>query len=103
MHIKIQSIDEMEIVKIEREEGQVHFYITGDTHRSFDRIEDFCYEYETTTEWYAGHYHVECEEGGVRFMFEEYDEIMQGEIMENCAFMQKITQRILRSIRLDHM
>ena len=33
----------------------MHFYITGDTHRSFDRIEDFCYEYETTTEWYAGH------------------------------------------------
>ena len=28
----------------------MHFYITGDTHRSFDRIEDFCYEYETTTE-----------------------------------------------------
>jgi hypothetical protein len=28
----------------------VHFYITGDTHRSFDRIEDFCYGYETTTE-----------------------------------------------------
>ena len=25
----------------------MHFYITGDTHRSFDRIEDFCYEYET--------------------------------------------------------
>ena len=25
-------------------------YITGDTHRSFDRIEDFCYGYETTTE-----------------------------------------------------
>ena len=28
------------------------------------------------TEWYAGHYHVECEESGVRIMFEEYDEIM---------------------------
>lgn len=28
----------------------MHFYITGDTHRSFDRIEDFCYGYETTTE-----------------------------------------------------
>ena len=28
----------------------MHFYITGDTHRSFDRIEDFCYEYGTTTE-----------------------------------------------------
>lgn len=54
----------------------MYFYITGDIHRSFDRIEDFCYEYETTTEWYAGHYHVECEEGGVRIMFEEYDEIM---------------------------
>lgn len=54
----------------------MHFYITGDIHRSFDRIEDFCYEYETITEWYAGHYHVECEEGGVRIMFEEYDEIM---------------------------
>ena len=81
-----------EIVKIEREEGQVHFYITGDTHRSFDRIEDFCYEYETTTEWYAGHYHVECEEGGVRIMFEEYDEIMQGEIMENYVYLIGIIQ-----------
>ncbi len=28
-------------------------------------------------EWYAGHYHVECEEGGVRIMFEDYDEICQ--------------------------
>ena len=28
----------------------MHFYITGDTHRSFDRIEDFCYGYGTTTE-----------------------------------------------------
>ena len=28
----------------------MHFYITGDTHRSFDRIEDFCYGYETTIE-----------------------------------------------------
>ena len=25
-------------------------YCTGDTHGSFDRIEDFCTEYDTTTE-----------------------------------------------------
>ena len=28
----------------------MHFCITGDTHRNFNRIEDFCYGYETTTE-----------------------------------------------------
>ena len=28
------------------------------------------------SQWFFGHYHVECEEGGVRIMFEEYDEIM---------------------------
>ena len=27
------------------------------------------------TEWYAGHYHVESEECGVRIMYEDYDEI----------------------------
>ena len=27
------------------------------------------------SEWYAGHYHVESEENGVRIMFEDYDEI----------------------------
>ena len=25
-------------------------YLTGDTHGEFDRIEDFCEEYETTTD-----------------------------------------------------
>lgn len=27
------------------------------------------------TEWYAGHYHVESEESGIRIMYEDYDEI----------------------------
>lgn len=27
------------------------------------------------TEWYAGHYHVESEECGIRIMYENYDEI----------------------------
>lgn len=27
------------------------------------------------TEWYAGHYHVESEECGIRIMYEDYDEI----------------------------
>lgn len=27
------------------------------------------------TEWYAGHYHVESEECGVRIMYEDYDKI----------------------------
>lgn len=27
--------------------------------------------------WYAGHYHVECEENEVRIMFEDYDEICE--------------------------
>lgn len=27
------------------------------------------------SEWYAGHYHVESEENGIRIMYEEYDEI----------------------------
>jgi len=28
--------------------------------------------------WYAGHYHVESEEGDIRIMFEDYDEICKG-------------------------
>ena len=28
--------------------------------------------------WYAGHYHVESEEGDIRIMFEDYDEICNG-------------------------
>ena len=28
--------------------------------------------------WYAGHYHVESEEGYIRIMFEDYDEICKG-------------------------
>lgn len=27
------------------------------------------------TQWYAGHYHVESEDNGIRIMFEDYDEI----------------------------
>ena len=27
--------------------------------------------------WYAGHYHVESEEGDIRIMFEDYDEICE--------------------------
>ena len=29
------------------------------------------------SEWYAGHYHVESEENGIRIMFEDYDEICE--------------------------
>lgn len=29
------------------------------------------------SEWYAGHYHVECEENGIRIMFEDFDEICE--------------------------
>ncbi|GEM_PF-5947017 len=28
-------------------------------------------------EWYAGHYHVESEEDGIRIMYEDYDEICE--------------------------
>lgn len=28
----------------------MHFYITGDTHKKFDRVEEFCLEYHTTTD-----------------------------------------------------
>ena len=28
----------------------MHFYITGDTHRDFDRIEEFCEENGTTVD-----------------------------------------------------
>ena len=28
----------------------MHFYITGDTHKKFDRVETFCLEHHTTTE-----------------------------------------------------
>ena len=28
----------------------MHFYITGDTHRDFSRIEDFCEENETSVD-----------------------------------------------------
>ena len=31
------------------------------------------------SEWYAGHYHVESEECGIRIMFEDYDEICEEE------------------------
>lgn len=31
------------------------------------------------SEWYAGHYHVESEENGIRIMFEDYDEICEEE------------------------
>jgi 3-oxoacid CoA-transferase subunit A len=27
--------------------------------------------------WYAGHYHVESEEGNIRIIFEDYDEICE--------------------------
>lgn len=28
----------------------MHFYITGDKHKKFDRVEEFCLEYHTTTD-----------------------------------------------------
>lgn len=31
------------------------------------------------SEWYAGHYHVESEECGIRIMFEDFDEICEEE------------------------
>ena len=31
------------------------------------------------SEWYAGHYHVESEENGIRIMYEDYDEICEEE------------------------
>ena len=31
-------------------------------------------------EWYAGHYHVESEEEGIRIMYEDYDEICEEKI-----------------------
>jgi 3-oxoacid CoA-transferase subunit A len=33
------------------------------------------YDRLTFEKWYAGHYHVQCEEKGVRIMYEDYDEI----------------------------
>ena len=44
--------------------------------KSTEKWLQYIYDNLEFTEWYAGHYHVECEEGGVRIMFEEYDEIM---------------------------
>ena len=31
-------------------EGNILIYITGDTHGDFERIEEFCYMYDTTEE-----------------------------------------------------
>lgn len=36
-----------------------------------DRIEERL-DYE---QWYCGHYHVECEDGPVRVMFEDFEEL----------------------------
>lgn len=44
--------------------------------KSTEKWLQYIYDNLEFTEWYAGHYHVECEEGGVRIIFEEYDEIM---------------------------
>ena len=44
--------------------------------KSTEKWLQYIYDNLEFTEWYAGHYHVECEESGVRIMFEEYDEIM---------------------------
>ena len=35
------------------------------------------YENLDFSEWYAGHYHVESNECGIRIMFEDYDEICE--------------------------
>ena len=32
------------------EECFLHYYITGDTHKKFDRVESFCLEHHTTTD-----------------------------------------------------
>ena len=62
----------------------MHFYITGDTHRSFDRIEDFCYEYETTTEdvmiilgdaginYWLGYSRLECKKSDCKYGYYIY-------------------------------
>ena len=44
--------------------------------KSTEKWLQYIYDNLKFTEWYAGHYHVEYEEGRVRIMFEEYDEIM---------------------------
>ena len=44
--------------------------------KSTEKWLQYIYDNLEFTEWYAGHYHVECEEGGVRIMFEDYDEIL---------------------------
>lgn len=58
------------------------YYITGDTHRDFERIVKFCEQNDTSTEDVmiilgdAGHYHCESDEDGIRIMFEDYEEII---------------------------
>ena len=44
--------------------------------KSTEKWLQYIYDNLEVTEGYGGHYHVEGEEGGVRIMFEEYDEIM---------------------------
>jgi 3-oxoacid CoA-transferase subunit A len=55
-------------------------FISGIDESSVDKSTEKWLQYiynnlDFTSEWYAGHYHVEYEEGGIRIMYEDYDEI----------------------------
>lgn len=45
--------------------------------KSTEKWLQFIYDNLEFAEWYAGHYHVESEEYGIRIMFEDYDEICE--------------------------
>ncbi len=48
----------------------MHIYLTGDTHGEFDRIEDFCTEYDTTPEDVM----VILGDAGINYWLDERDE-----------------------------
>lgn len=43
--------------------------------KSTERWLQYIYDNLDHSQWFAGHYHVESEEGGIRIMYEDYDEI----------------------------
>lgn len=45
--------------------------------KSTEKWLQYIYDNLEFSEWYAGHYHVESEECGIRIMFEDYDEICE--------------------------
>lgn len=47
--------------------------------KSTERWLQYIYDNLEFSEWYAGHYHVEHEENGIRIMFEDFDEICTDE------------------------